>query len=717
MEELKRKSEAKKPPAAVGAAVAFVVTIIIFGTALYMWSLGAGQPGPGPGPAPLPPPTYDGDVGEIEQFDSEEDFSTWIAAADAKSQYGSVNTFAARGVMVEEMAMDMAMPTAAQDGMSEKELGMGGAGAERVSETNVQVAGIDEPDILKTDGQEIYYSPQSHFYPVFRGGGIPEPMMIEPAMIKDVEFGDGDEEASVSSRIAPDGIRPEYREPTIKAVMAFPPEDMELDAEIERTGEMLLSEDTLAVFAYDGVYAYDVTDPTDPEESWEISYENNNWPVAQRLMDGELYLVLAGGINRGRPCPFVPLAVGGQEVSIRCADIWHPVLPVPSDVTYTVLKIDMATGETVDSASFVGSRSASTIYMSADNLYITHLYPPDVFRFVAGFLNENADLVPAYVRDRVTKVAAYDISEQSKMNEMQEALSSWVESIDEDEGLRLANELENRIDGYYEVHRREIQSTGIVRVSTDGFAVEASGVVPGTPLNQFSLDEYDGHLRIATTTGDMGGWFWQFGMGGRGESVNDVYVLDMDLEQVGAALGMGLDERIYSVRFLGDKGYVVTFKQIDPFYVLDLSNPKSPEIKGELKIPGFSSYLHPVRENLILGIGREDNQVKLSLFDVSNPSKPTEKDKYTLKEYWSDIQNTHHAFLLDDKFEVFFLPGGNGGYIFSFADDELELTKAVSNIQARRALFLDDYLYVVGDQSIVVLDEADWSRVNELEFE
>jgi uncharacterized secreted protein with C-terminal beta-propeller domain len=720
MEELKRKTEASKPPASVGALVAFVLTLFIFAGAMYLWTLGISQSGPQP--VPTPTPAYEGEVGELERFDDAEEFNTWMAAADSLAQtWGGVATFATRGMMVEEMAMDAAVPTAAPDG-----LGLGGGGAqkaERVSETNVQVAGIDEPDILKTDGSEIYYSPEGGYYPIWRGGGgMPEPMpMIEPMMIEDVDFDEDDGEGravsvSVDSidakMIAPE----EWRAPTTKAIMAFPPEDLALDAEIAESGNMLLNNDILAIFGYDGVIAYDVADPTDPQEVWKIKYESNNWPIAQRLKDGELYLVMAGGINRAQPCPFVPLSVSGQEVSIRCGDIWHPVLPVPTDVTYTVLKVDMATGLTLDSASVVGSQSSSVVYMSAGNLYLTHQYPPDAFKFISGFLNANADLVPSYVRDRINKVTAYDISEQSKMTELQQALDGWLRNLDEDESLRVNKEMGNRIEEYFRQNRRDIQSTGIVRLDTENLEVQASGAVPGTPLNQFSLDEHNDHLRIATTSGNMGGWFWQFGLGG-GESVNDVYVLDSGLQQVGAALDMGLDERIYAVRFLGDKGYVVTFKQIDPFYVLDLSDPRNPEIKGELKIPGFSSYLHPISDDMILGIGREENQVKLSLFDVSNPSAPTERAKFQLDEYWSDIQNTHHAFLLDDKFEVFFLPGGEGGYIFSYADDNLELVKAVSGLRARRALFLDDYLYVAGDAGIVVLDESDWSRTAELDFE
>lgn len=698
--EKRKDTGGGKPHAALGAVVAFALTIILFSGAIYLWYAGSPSPESGPGPVinqPESEPT-DGkeEAGEITRFGSEKEFLSWLAAADIKSQYFGRGLFSVgREAAFDSQESLKAAPSA---------IGLGaGESAERVSQTNVQVAGIDEPDIIKTDGDEIYYSPQAYHYPVFRG--VPEPMV-------DVEVGSGTSSAESDSAISP-----RYREPAIKAIDAFPPRDLELDAEIERTGEMLLQDDVLAVFTREGIYAYDVTDPSAPEESWNLKYENNNWPVAQRLMDGSIYVVLSGRIDRGRPCPYVPATSSAQEVSVACGDIWHPVMPVPSDVTYTALKIDMETGQSESQASFVGSRSSSVVYMSPENIYVTHQYPVQAFDFIAGFLNQNDDLVPEYVLDRLNKIAGYDISEQSKMNELRESLGRWMQSLSEDDALQLSNDMENRIDDYYEEHRREIQSTGIVRVSTDDFAVEASGTVPGEPLNQFSLDEYQGNLRIATTVGDSSGMFWQFGFGGGQESVNDVYVLNQELEQVGSALGMGLDERIYAVRFMGERGFVVTFKQIDPFYVLDLSDSANPAIKGELKIPGYSSYLHPVRENLILGVGKEDNQVKLSLFDVSNPDDPQEVSKYMLNEYWSDILSTHHAFLMDEKFEVFFLPGGNGGYIFSYADDELSLAKAVSGISARRAVFLDDYLYVVGDDSVVVLDENDWERINEMDFE
>jgi uncharacterized secreted protein with C-terminal beta-propeller domain len=176
---------------------------------------------------------------------------------------------------------------------------------------------------------------------------------------------------------------------------------------------------------------------------------------------------------------------------------------------------------------------------------------------------------------------------------------------------------------------------------------------------------------------------------------------------------MGVNERIYSTRFLGDKGYVVTFRRIDPFHVLDLSDPANPSLEGELKLPGFSSYLHTLGNDTVLGVGEEDGEVKAVLFDVADPTNPTVKDSYILDESWSAIRNTHHAFLHDERHDVFFLPASQGGYVFSY-DDGLSLEKAVSMKDVERAVYINDYLYVLGLEEITVLDEETWDRVASL---
>jgi uncharacterized secreted protein with C-terminal beta-propeller domain len=171
---------------------------------------------------------------------------------------------------------------------------------------------------------------------------------------------------------------------------------------------------------------------------------------------------------------------------------------------------------------------------------------------------------------------------------------------------------------------------------------KASGSVPGFILNSYALSEFNGDLRVASTEQPP----WQ--PGGGDTSSSRVSVLRQDgakLNQVGAVGGLGQGERIYAVRFMGERGYVVTFRQIDPLYTLDLADPTAPKVVGELKIPGYSAYLHPVGENLLLGVGREGPNVKTSLFDVSNLAAPREVTNLQFPYGTTTVENEPHAFL------------------------------------------------------------------------
>lgn len=599
----------------------------------------------------------------LKRFTSEEEFKTYLqSSADTATGY----SIGAKVGMDEEIfAEDLAAPS--------EETGE----VERVSETTVQVRGIDEPDIVKTDGENIYFSQREYYWYARE---------IEESMIESEE-----ESASPTS------------ESNTKIIKAYPPEDLETLEDISKNGNLLLYEDILVIFDYDAIYGYDVSTPTSPDKEWEFDYEGSSYLVDARLYEDKIYLVLRTRIDTSSPCPITPLSKGESEVIIQCTDVFHPVDNVLVDTTYSVLVMDVERGKVEKKVSFVGTRDSSVVYMSTNALYITYSYYEDLIAFFYGFFNAKCqDLVPTSVISKLEKLQEYDISAAAKYVELEVILEEYMSSLSDDEQLELENELTNRMDEYYSEHKRDLERTGIVKVGIDTLDVSASGSVPGKPLNQFSLDEYDDHLRIATTIG------WSIFAGTSEDSVSDVYVLDSNLDQTGTVQNMGEGERIYSVRFIQDKGYVVTFKEIDPFFVLDLSDHSSPELKGELKIPGYSSYLHPIAKDKILGIGKEGSKVKLSLFDVSDPANPEEADKYQLDEYWSDVLETHHAFLLDSENEVFFIPGSRGGYIFSYADDNVKLEKAVSNIAARRAIYINDFLYIVGDDKVVVVDESDW---------
>ena len=607
----------------------------------------------------------------IERFGSEEDFKNYLREAELSSYGLGIGGGFGRGGVVSEEGM---APVAAPLDTGEKS-----AEPERISDTNVQVEGIDEPDIVKTDGQEIYFSSTQNYYWKWSWGTFPETA--------------GE----------------------TKTIKAFPPASLAIDAKIDKTGNLLLSGKNLIIFSNDRIYGYDVSDPKSPKKEWTIEVESKSSVADARLYNGKVYLITQTMIDTFHPCPVSPLSVEGDAFEVGCVDIYHPIVPVQTDITYNAMIVNPDTGNIEKSVSFVGSSGQSVIYMSKEGVYITYSYTGDYIKFYFNFFNEKCkDIIPSWLIEKTEKLASYDISESAKITELQVLFQKYYTSLSDDERLKIENELTNRMSDYYKEQRRELEKTGIVKIGLDQLEVVASGNVPGQPLNQFSLDEYNGHLRIAVTVGER-----FFGIGFIGitrQSANDVYVLNKDLVITGSVKDLGLEERIYSARFVEDKGYLVTFRQVDPFYVLDLSDPENPELKGELKIPGYSSYLHPIAKDRILGIGKEDSQVKVSLFNVESPAKPSELDKYVLNEYWSDILNTHHAFLLDTKHQIFFLPGSQGGYIFSYKGDKLGLVKAVSNIQAKRAIYLDDYLYIIGEDEIVVLDELNWKEINGLEF-
>ncbi|USG63777.1 beta-propeller domain-containing protein [Brevibacillus ruminantium] len=191
-------------------------------------------------------------------------------------------------------------------------------------------------------------------------------------------------------------------------------------------------------------------------------------------------------------------------------------------------------------------------------------------------------------------------------------------------------------------------------------AYAGKGAVPGRMLNQFSIDEHNKFLRIATTTGEM----WRTD---EGTSKNNLYVLDSELKLSGKLEGIAPGEKIYSVRFMGDRAYMVTFKQVDPLFVIDVKDPSSPKILGALKIPGYSDYLHPYDENHVIGFGKDAvadkdmafyQGMKLALFDVSDVSNPVEKFQTIIGDRGTDSEllGNHKALLFSKEKELLAFP-------------------------------------------------------------
>ena len=322
--------------------------------------------------------------------------------------------------------------------------------------------------------------------------------------------------------------------------------------------------------------------------------------------------------------------------------------------------------------------------------------------------------------------------------------------------------------GYpYAYYSNNSEKTTIYKFKLEGTSTTylSSGEVPGSILNQFSMDESAGYFRIATTVGHVS----REGSG----STNNIYILDKNLNMAGKLEGLASGETIYSARFLGDRGYLVTFKKVDPFFVIDLKDPRNPKVLGALKIPGYSDYLHPYDENHIIGIGKNTVEadpgqgnfawyqgMKIAIFDVTDVTNPKEMHKVDIGDRGTDSYalSDHKAFLFDREKGLLVLPvllaeltpeqkaSGNtqsnaygqstfqGAYVYSISldsgielkgrvthlDDEAEIGHSYYYYSSKDAVercgYIEDILYTVSDSRVLFNSLTGLSEVNRVEL-
>jgi len=289
-----------------------------------------------------------------------------------------------------------------------------------------------------------------------------------------------------------------------------------------------------------------------------------------------------------------------------------------------------------------------------------------------------------------------------------------------------------------------------VHIQANNMTCEASGKVNGHELNQFSMDEYDDHFRIVTTD-------WT----GSAQS-SRLYVLDMNMSIVGKLENLGVTENLHSTRFMGDRCYLVTFKKTDPLFVINLTEPTNPTVLGELKIPGYSDYLHPYDEDHIIGVGKETVEavegefawyqgVKISLFDVSNVSNPLQIANYIIGDRGTDtpVLWDHKAFLFDKAKNLLVLPVlvaeidpaqypygvppyaygtpvWQGAYVLNITlTNGITLRGRITHIesgaspyessyQVERALYIENVLYTISDKKVKLNSLEDLTLIKEI---
>ncbi len=544
-------------------------------------------------------------VAALTPFDSCDTFLSWVKseARDRVGPYGLGG-----GPMYYAME-DMAMPgrasfDAAGDGApvpaARAESAQGGDGdAVGYSTTNVQVVGVDEPDTVKTDGDRIVAMAQGRLQYVDLTGD-------DPKLTDSIELpgGWGGEMLLAGDRVLVLGQGSWDAVPLAAAA----------DSAIGRL--MPPGQPTSMITEID------VSDPSEMRIVSTLTVEGGY--LSARMVGDVARIALRSDpqARLGFVYPGTPGAAGEDRatevnrsvVDDSTAQDWLPhyvITDASDDLVDEGALVDCEDANRPAEFSGFGMLNVMTVDLS-DGL-------------ASGVSDRNSAAVMAggetiYASAENLYIATTEYVDWESLSE------SEIRTMETDYGT--------------EIHRFDISDP-------QRTAYEVSGRVDGHLLNQFSLDEHEGNLRVATTSGSA----W---MEGAQQSESFVVVLgerDGELAQIGKVGGLGKGETIHSVRFIGDTGYVVTFRQTDPLYTIDISDPTSPRVAGELKILGYSAYLHPVADGYLLGVGQDATEegattgLQVSLFDVRDAANPTRVAQATVPGGSSSAEWDHRAFL------------------------------------------------------------------------
>ena len=523
-----------------------------------------------------------------------------------------------------------------------------GKGGGDYSTTNVQVAGVDEGDIVKTDGKYIY---------AVSGNEV----VIAKAYPAD--------NSEITARIKLDSnVSGIYLSGNKLAVYG-----QNYNIYENETYKNLLPRKRSSQFVFFKVY--DISDRSNPKEERNIDFEGGY--TNSRMIGNYIYFVTSNYSyypyydNDESPIPIIlengKIISGGESGAERAfPNIYYFDIPYYSYNFMTISAMNIAdSSQEINNDIYLLDSSQNNMFVSKDNIYITFVKRISEEELMIDIVKEV--ILPKLSeknRKRIEEIEEaenYILSPQEKIAKIMMIMAAFGESLTEKEQEQLGKEIKEKAKQKYEDISKELEKTIIHKISIDGgdLKYKTAGEVPGVVLNQFSMDEDKGYFRIATTKNrnwsSFDDWSEQ-------QSYNNLYVLNDKMKVVGKVEKLAEGEKIYSVRFMQNRAYLVTFKQVDPLFVIDLSSPTNPKVLGKLKIPGYSSYLHPYDETTLIGLGKDsgnwDAKLKLSLFDVSNVGDPKEIDTYVLEGKRSDsiALNDHKAFLFSKDKNLLVIP-------------------------------------------------------------
>ncbi len=654
---------AKKRNDASAIMLLLIFFLVAIAIALTLLSLDNGvNPGIRPIKPDVPGKIADNASWAVKKFNSNKELKDFLEEGAANSYSGmmfSRDVLSSGSNMMKESASDTSVPQWGEVNLPSNAPASvpTDASSGDYSTTNVQVSGVDEADIVKTDGEYIY---------------------------------------AVSGN-------------DVVIVRAYPAEGSEIVSKIELDSapqNIYLNGDSLAVYgqkwnfenekalndilmpigrtSFTYLKIYDISDRKKPKEARSLYFEGSN--ANSRMIGDYIYLVTSsypyyGYMRQAEDEDIIaPLIIedgeilnnGGKDIACKgCPNMYYFDIPYNSYTYTTISSINIKdTSEKVKSEVFLLDQSQNNIYVSEKNIYITYTkYVNEeslMYDISMGLVKEFMyPVLSAKDREMVTEIENtknYILSPEEKFAKIGLIMQKYEKEFAGREE-ELTKELEKRVKKRYEDISKELEKTVIhkIAISSGDLKYDTSGEVTGMVLSQFSMDENAGYFRIATTKNRT----WSNFAGNSGESYSNIYVLDGSMKVVGKVEDIARGEQIYSVRFMQGRAYMVTFKQTDPLFVIDLKDSADPKILGKLKVPGFSSYLHPYDETTLIGLGKESDEtgriiggVKLSLFDVSDVENPKELDKYVIGDSSSDSLaiNEHKAFLFSKDKNLLVIP-------------------------------------------------------------
>lgn len=495
------------------------------------------------------------------------------------------------------------------------------------SDTNVRTEGVDEADVVKTDGECLFILQES------------------AAEIAVVDATD-DAMRKVGSIVPSD--QGQISEFYVRDGKAYVLTNVSMTREDDQGGEIF-------DFSEVRLETYDVSNPGNPVLLGSVSQSGRY--QSSRLVDGYLYLFSTYYVSCASipddPELYVP-RVAGQKIASQ--DIYLPPSAGANQyLVVTSIAVDDPT-QTVDQKAVL--TESNSLYVSAENIYVYEN------RWPIALARSEGEADPG--RITIRKIAYHD----------------------------------GQLEGV------------------------AQTKVSGTLNDSFSIDEHEGMVRLVTTVSTWDAETSQT------TSTNEVHVLDGNLEEVGSITGLAEDERVYSARFFGDTAYFVTFRETDPLFTVDFSDPTNPQIIGSLKIPGFSEYLHPYGEGKLLGIGMDvdeksgvTNGMKVTMFDVSDPTDVKEADTFLIEDaYGSDVFHDYRAVLISADRNMIGFSGYAGHetyYVFDYADGEGFEQLMAEDVNGggwtgTRGVYIDDTLYVVKGNAVESYRIGSYEKVDDL---